>query len=1687
MFRRFRAGSSEGTGLESELIDAERANLPVPNPDIIHSQLPHRSYSTPGGSLTLRPTAELRPSLSSQRHLAASDTTLAGSSSTRSSRRTTFFRDKSPTPEDPLGLILIHGSGSSEADIIFVHGLGGSSRKTWSWNRDPNYFWPSWIHHEEGLSQFRIFSFGYNANFREPDTPLSIMDFSKSLLVRMRAYGHGALESDAIGLKPIVFVAHSMGGLVVKKALMLGKTHDQYAAMLSKVHGIMFFSTPHKGSSHASTLNSLLSMLIGSSAKVYVSELDPNSTSIEDISEQFRGICGSWQLVSLYETQPTKLSPGIKRMIVDKDSGVLSYPKEISVPIDADHHTICKFQSRLDPNYCLAVDLLRQLTEGLRSPPTKALVRRTTSNNPPPSVFDQAKALENILDIKGNARSDLERHLTRALPGSCQWLHRNSRFREWLDGADDSHDVLWLSGLPGTGKSTVAAKTIHHIQQALHQSSCQCHFFMESQPTKQNVAYCLRTIAFQLAKTHQPFAERLLQLHKETGFTAAEQKFGLIWDTIFENIVFKMDFGRTLHWIFDGLDEADAPKLLVRSLLHIKSKTRIKLLLFSRPKKDLTNILMARFGAVPMINVSVDQTQEDIEQYVGSVASEIFPDAGEPIHEYVIQQITKRAEGSFLWTRLALETLRDNWHTQADIDMALNDVPNGMHSLYQRMIQNVNSQSSRLQEIALRILTWTSCAFRPLTIPELSAALQPEFDGFVNLSETVEQICGQFVRVDDGRVSLIHSTARQFLLNAADNVPAPVGAQAGHNRLAIACLQYLSQDHWRQRFALLPQERTFTDRLKPLYDKFPLLRYSLNHWAFHVSHASTDNSTLLSFLRLFCNKYILQWAQAVALADKLELLPTAARYLKVWIRRKRRQSNIGDLSPTTRGMTIDESLFVEEWTTDLIRIVGKFGLSLVQSPSSIHKNIPPLCPVGSITWRTYSETTNPLVSVKGLSVEGWDDNLARLALGEDEMASAIRCAGNYFLALITHNGTVVVWHKETCEEIYRLHHGEWVTILATDKPGRLAATAGRYTFRVWELTSGKLLYKLPKISPARTMSVEFAQSGSKLLISYDDCSMSLYDLESGREEALFAEPNGQAMQRSCPRFMAPSPDQTKLAIAFRGRPVTLWDVVQSQIFPSPKPRMCIRKDDKDLEVDGDEVFNSPEVVRWSPDGSTVYILYQDATILVWDLIEDGQFERGDTGAREMVLNSDGTLLLTSGNGGSLRVWSLPTFHLIYELNSDEFVRDLSFSPDSQRIYDVRGSGCNVWAPDILIRPDALDHKETASSVDASFVSDVMSEPVLAQDQQAQRGHVTALICDNHDEFFCVGRDDGSVNIHDIADGKVVRKAYKHSASVDIVVLEWSASRRFIASADDSGKVIVKKLKIKDDGKWAVFPMFDLRVGEAVTQMLFNQNETLLLISMESSDRLWDLKTKSEVCRRRWDSKAGHKWMNHPDDPARIIWISNEQIRVHTWAGLATETEEEANITVTEDSTEDKERVEPAEGQEDPDDDDDGHLSLTRVISSPRPVTPLAPGFSPEIPKSTIRRVIKPSNRRHILYQSQISQSRRTRSSGTKTLYLLNMESMTNARRRPLITLSEDIRHLLGCVRDKIAFIDHENWVCTASLSLSRRETGPASVNRHFFLRRDWVNSLTLQVVSKDGTLLSARNGEVAVVGYAKGF
>jgi pimeloyl-ACP methyl ester carboxylesterase len=142
--------------------------------------------------------------------------------------------------QDQLGLHVVHRpQGTPRADVVFVHGLGGSSIKTWSKDRDIEYFWPmKFLPHEQDINTARIFTFGYNANFRPGSgkNRWSILDFAKDLLYDLKYAQDDETPSDSdLGMgkvrslsklslfeltlpqRPIIFVVHSMGGLVVKE------------------------------------------------------------------------------------------------------------------------------------------------------------------------------------------------------------------------------------------------------------------------------------------------------------------------------------------------------------------------------------------------------------------------------------------------------------------------------------------------------------------------------------------------------------------------------------------------------------------------------------------------------------------------------------------------------------------------------------------------------------------------------------------------------------------------------------------------------------------------------------------------------------------------------------------------------------------------------------------------------------------------------------------------------------------------------------------------------------------------------------------------------------------------------------------------------------------------------------------------------------------------------------------------------------------------------------------------------------------------------------------------------------------------------------------------------------------------------------------------------------------------------
>lgn len=103
---------------------------------------------------------------------------------------------------DPLGLSVLYTPDEVPAvDLIFVHGLGGASVRSWCKGYHRNLCWPKfWLPEDLGLENVRVLTFGYNAEvLSKTKTKANISDFAKGLLAAMKYQKNGAMEDLGIG------------------------------------------------------------------------------------------------------------------------------------------------------------------------------------------------------------------------------------------------------------------------------------------------------------------------------------------------------------------------------------------------------------------------------------------------------------------------------------------------------------------------------------------------------------------------------------------------------------------------------------------------------------------------------------------------------------------------------------------------------------------------------------------------------------------------------------------------------------------------------------------------------------------------------------------------------------------------------------------------------------------------------------------------------------------------------------------------------------------------------------------------------------------------------------------------------------------------------------------------------------------------------------------------------------------------------------------------------------------------------------------------------------------------------------------------------------------------------------------------------------------------------------------------
>ena len=1189
--------------------------------------------------------------------------------------------------------------------------------------------------------------------------------------------------------------------------------------------------------------------------------------------------------------------------------------------------------------------------------------------------------------------------------------------------------MLWLHALPASGKSILSSFIINHL---LEESFCVYYFFRFGDQSKRSLSTCLRTIAFQIAEQLPQFRRALLDI-RVSAKTLEKTDAKTIWEKVFIGILFKLRLTMLMYWVIDALDESDHPQLLVELMQSIpNSSAPIKVLLVSRQTPELISTFDRLSVVVPVGYLPLADTKNDIRIFVEKEIQ--YMHAPSDFKSQIVERLVAGAVGNFLWASLALVDVM-KCHTQEDLDKTLEGIPSGMEQLYQRMerkiIENTRPQDQKLGQL---ILTWAACSRRPLVLKELAQALQPEFSVMLDLTFTISRVCGQFVVVDStDQLVMVHQTARDHIIATVSALA--VNVTEGHEKLFTKCLSVLEENN----------QRRDSDR-RQCNQEF--VRYAMTSWAYHLNMISPESDTPLLLLSKFLKgNSVLAWIASLAHQNQLKVLAYSSKSMNLYVRRK--WGRYAAINPLLHR--VQELDLLELWATDFLKLLGKFGRNLTACPTSIYQQIPPFCPKNSMIYQQFKQHASlphPL-AVEGVSKTTWDDSLARLSLGPGSQTLTIICSGDHF-AVLTATGLIVLYNSTTFEIKQTLVHAERVCAMSFSTCSNLLVTYGFHTTKVWSVLTGQIMYQIPNPS-SRAFTITFSAGNTELVIGSNDRLIRVVRLAAANpvwsisHQALLKDDT--ALDRpvqNVPWRIAFNSEASCVAVAYRSSPLCVWAMDPPELIGR-----CMRNQ----EYAGNS-WTVVDQVIWHPKSEEVLGLYMGGHVFRWNPYDNTQQEL-QAEASILASSPEGRFFVIGDSNGTIKLYNFHHFTLIYQLSCENMINDICFSPDSKRLYDLRGQFCNIWEPNALIRVD-----ET-SEQDSEVASEVSSIPTAAVSEAFAevRDQITAIAIQFRGRYQAIGNEAGVVSVVDSLEGDhVAVQLWRSPVMLSIGHLHWSCDGNYLACAELTGKVIVKKVQLENAVGWTVAPVFDVKLkvsSEGIQQVLLNSNGKLLLVKNGPSVTVWPVRvSSSSETHGKSIMSPDTKWIKHPTDSTLLLAFSPSLVRVYLWDDLS----EIAAFS-----------MDGPPLSSSPDANETSNLA-----DKPSRAAKISSIFTNPSGSHFLMHSVLPPNegQTHLttLFEtSSITPSSASLPPSTPTPTPIPRE------------IQYQIETPLGILpKQRLIFLDKDYWMCSWRLGANLITE---KIQRYYFLPKDWLNveCLELCALLADGRFLIPNNGELAVI------
>jgi hypothetical protein len=210
------------------------------------------------------------------------------------------------------------------------------------------------------------------------------------------------------------------------------------------------------------------------------------------------------------------------------------------------------------------------------------------------------------------------------LSNSGAWLLHSPEFDIWRKSSASS--ILWLHGIPGSGKTRLVARTIEYLQGEIAPQSTAApiaYFYCardSAEPERANPDEIMRSILKQVSgsKSDQSICPPILKMYQGRLREAEEDGSEITRLNIDECVALILSVAEEtpMTIIIDALDECDPQRRheLLKSLKDLinESASLIKIFVSSRDDGDI----VLRLNDVPNIYIHAKDNSQDIERFV---------------------------------------------------------------------------------------------------------------------------------------------------------------------------------------------------------------------------------------------------------------------------------------------------------------------------------------------------------------------------------------------------------------------------------------------------------------------------------------------------------------------------------------------------------------------------------------------------------------------------------------------------------------------------------------------------------------------------------------------------------------------------------------------------------------------------------------------------------------------------------------------------------------------------------------------------------------------------------------------------------------------------------------------------------------------------------------------------------------